>query len=69
MNDLVFLCIMKAVNKKQAENMTDQIQCPLCYSYIELEDGSGYCILCEEVIYKSDEEITSDLLEQLDMPF
>ena len=49
--------------------MPDQIQCPLCYSYIELKEGSGYCILCEEVIYKSDEEITSDLLEQLYMPF
>ena len=49
--------------------MTDQIQCPLCYSYIKMEESSGYCILCEEVIYESDEGITCDLLEQLDMPF
>ena len=45
--------------------MTEQKQCPVCYSYIEMEDGAGYCIMCEEVIYETDEGLESDLLKSI----
>ena len=40
-----------------------QKQCPVCYSYIEIEECSGYGIMCEEVIYEIHEGIESDLLK------
>lgn len=43
--------------------MTVENQCPVCYSNIEIEDGAGYCIMCDEVIYETDEGLNSDLLE------
>ena len=42
--------------------MNNEKQCPVCYSYIEIEDGAGYCIMCDEVIYETDGELASDLL-------
>lgn len=43
--------------------MATEKQCPVCYSYIEIADGAGYCIMCEEVIYEVEEGLSSDLLE------
>ncbi|MFY3790749.1 hypothetical protein ACOQFO_03415 [Ureibacillus sp. MALMAid1270] len=41
--------------------MTEEKQCPVCYCYIEVEDGAGYCIICDEVVYEEDGELHSDL--------
>ena len=43
--------------------MSKQEQCPVCYNYIEIEDGAGYCIMCEEVIYETEDGLDSDLLQ------
>lgn len=44
--------------------MRTEANCPVCYAFIELEDGAGYCILCEEVIYtEKDGTLNSDTLE------
>lgn len=43
--------------------ITNEKQCPVCYSFLEIEDGAGYCFMCDEVIYESEEGLSSDLLE------
>ena len=45
--------------------MSKEEQCPVCYSYIVIEDGAGYCIMCETVVYEKDEGLSSDLLETI----
>lgn len=45
--------------------MGTEAQCPVCYSYIELEDGAGYCIMCEEVVFETDEGLSSELLDRI----
>ena len=46
--------------------MRTEANCPVCYAFIEMEDGVGYCILCEEIIYtEKDGTLNSDALEWL----
>ena len=45
--------------------MSKEAQCPVCYSYIEIEDDAGYCIMCEDVVYETDEGLSSDLVEKI----
>ena len=47
------------------KKMAKEAQCPVCYSYIEMEDGAGYCIMCEDVVYETDEGLSSDLVEKI----
>lgn len=45
--------------------MENERQCPVCYATIELIDGAGYCIMCDEVLYETVEGVSSELLEIL----
>ena len=46
--------------------MKTEVNCPVCYAYIEMEDDAGYCVMCDEVIYKEkDGTLKSDVLEGL----
>ena len=46
--------------------MKTEMNCPVCYAFIEWEDDAGYCVMCEEVIYKEkDGTFNSDVLEWL----
>lgn len=46
--------------------MEEEINCPVCYSYITIEDGAGYCIICDEVVYlDEDGELKNDLLDKM----
>ena len=45
--------------------MENERQCPVCYATIELMDGAGYCIMCDEVIFETEEGVSSELLEML----
>ena len=45
-------------------------QCPVCYDYIEYNDGVAYCFLCDEVYVDSDQEDANDFLVEIDdLPF
>ena len=51
---------------KMKKEMKIEINCPVCDAFIEIEDDAGYCIICDEVIYKEpDGTFTSDSLEWL----
>ena len=43
--------------------MTKQEQCPVCYNYIEFEDGVAYCFMCDEIFHETDDGLESDLLD------
>ena len=45
--------------------MSKEAQCPICYSYIEIEDEAGYCIMCDDFVYETDEGLSSDLVEKI----
>lgn len=40
-------------------------QCPVCYNYIEFEDGAAYCFMCDEVYQETDDGFESELLDLL----
>ena len=42
--------------------MPKQEQCPVCYNYIEFEDGVAYCFMCDEVLHETGDGLESDLL-------
>jgi len=47
--------------------MENEVNCPVCYATITLEDGAGYCILCEEVVYlDEDGKLNNDLLKWIE---
>ena len=43
-------------------------QCPTCSSYIDIQEGVGYCILCDEIVARQEEEMTNDLIDINDLP-
>ena len=44
-------------------------QCPTCTSYINIQDGVGYCIFCDDIVVKQKGEITNYLIDINDLPF
>lgn len=41
----------------------EQDQCPVCYNYIEYEEGVAYCFICDAYFHKIDDEVESELLD------
>lgn len=52
-----------AENNEKGEKMSKQEQCPVCYNYIEFEDGAAYCFMCDEVYTETEDGLESDLLD------
>ena len=49
----------------ELKKVSKEEQCPVCYSYIEIDEGAGYCIMCETVVYETEDGLSSDLLEKI----
>lgn len=45
--------------------MSKQEQCPVCYNYIEFEDGVAYCFMCDAVFNETEDGLESELLDSI----
>ena len=44
-------------------------QCPTCTSYIDTQEGVGYCIFCDEIVVEQEDEMTNHPIDINDLPF
>ena len=44
-------------------------QCPTCTSYIDIQEGVGYCILCDDIVIKQADEMTNRSIDINGLPF
>ena len=45
--------------------MSKQEQCPVCYNYIEFEDGVAYCFMGDAVFNETEDGLESELLDYI----
>jgi len=44
-------------------------QCPTCTSYINIQDGVGYCIFCDDIVVETEDETENNPIDINDLPF
>lgn len=44
-------------------------QCPTCSNYVDIKDGIGYCILCDELVVEKEDETENNPIDINDLPF